>query len=159
MDDDSDDDLKYLLGEIDTQLICTFEEVQEELLKDGLIPDNLLTGNVFSNGQNALHILLKTNLPSYILDYKIDKILKLGVDPRIKDNDGKLCTDGNVNYNQINKKIHLWILTRYPTIWTTDFVRKHVQKIFNLGYQDYYYEVVNHTNKIVIEAMNKYYKK
>ena len=159
MDDDSDDDLKYLLGEINGQLICTFEEIQEELLSDGFIPINVLTGNVFSNGQNALHILLRSKLPIHVLDVLVDRLLHLGVDPRKRNNDGILCTDNNVTYNQIVRKIDFWILTRYPVVWTDDFIRKNIKRIFTLGYQDYYYEIVNKNNKIVIEAMNNYYNK
>jgi hypothetical protein len=157
MEDSDEDDFRYLLGEIDTQRFCNPEEIQEDILKDGLIPMNLLTGNVFSNGQNALHIILKVNLPIHILDVLVDKLLHLGVDPRKRDNDSILCTEGNITYNQIVRKIDFWILTRYPVVWTDDFVRKYIQKIFNLGYKDYYYDVVNQSNKIVLESMKKYY--
>jgi hypothetical protein len=156
---DDEDDLRYLLGEIDTHRFCSPEEIQEELLRDGFIPTNVLTGNVFSNGQNALHILLKERVPIHVLDVLVDKLLHLGVDPRKRDNDGVLCTDGNVTYNQIVRKIDFWILTKYPIVWTDDFIRKNIKRIFTLGYQDYYYEIVNKNNKIVIEAMNNYYNK
>ena len=159
MDDKDDEDFGYLLGEIDTYHFCSPEEIQEELLRDGFIPTNVLTGNVFSNGQNALHILLRSRAPIHVLNLLVDKLLYLGVDPRKRNHDGILCTDNNVTYNQIVRKIDFWILTRYPVVWTDDFIRKNIKRIFTLGYQDYYNEVVNQNNKIVIEAMNKYYKK
>lgn len=159
MEDSDDDDLRYLLGEIDEHRFCSPEEIQEEILKDGMIPMNLLTENVFSNGQNALHILLKASLPIHVLDVLVDRLLYLGVDPRKRDNDGKLCIDGNVTYHQIVRKIDHWILTRYPVVWNIDFVRKNINRIFKLGYQDYYYEIVNEINKVTIEAMKNYDKK
>ena len=158
--DDLDDLLDYLLSPAKEDELKSEEEKQEELLLRGVLPENVLTGNVFSNGQNALHLIMKSSETSFLVEHIVDTLLYLGVDSTSPDNDGKLCTDENLNsihYNLIDK-IYKWQLTRYPVIWTHNFVRKNKYKIKLLNYTSYYREIINSEDERIDLAFEKYYK-
>lgn len=156
------DDLDSLLEEfLKSDEEESKEEAQEKMLLRGILPENVLTGNVFSNGQNALHLIMKSSDSSFLIYHIVHELLLLGVDSTARDYDGKLCTDENVDcihYDLIDK-IYKWQLTRYPVVWNHDFVRKNKHKIKLLNYYDYYREIMDSEEERIDKAFEKYYKK
>jgi hypothetical protein len=156
------DDLDILLYELlKPDVEENEEEVQEKMLLRGVLPENVFTGNVFSNGQNALHLIMKSSESSFLIYHIVQELLLLGVDSTARDNYGNLCTDENVvwiHHNLIDK-IYKWQLTRYPVVWTHDFVRKNKHKIKLLNYYDYYREIMDSEEERIDKAFENYYKK
>ena len=137
------------------------EEKQEKMLLRGILPENIFLGNVFSNGQNALHLIMKSSESSFLIEHIVDKLLYLGVDSTAKDNNGLLCTDEKVawiHYSLIDK-IYKWQLTRYPVIWNHGFVRKNKYKIKLLNYTNYYREIMDSEEERIDRAFESYYNK
>jgi hypothetical protein len=137
----------------------TNEEKQEEMLLKGILPENVFTGAVFSNGQTALHLIMKSSESSFLIYHVVDRLLHLGVDSTIRDNDGILCTDEKIawfHYPLIDK-IYKWQLTRYPIIWNHDFVKKNKHKIKALHYYKYYREIMDSEEDRIEKAFNDYY--
>jgi hypothetical protein len=155
------DDLDLLLVELlDPDEDKKEEDLQEELLLNGILPENVFTGNVFSNGQNALHLIMKSSASSFLIRHIVNKLLYLGVDSTAPDNDGVLCTDEKIawfHYHLINT-IYNWQLTRYPVIWTHDFIRKNKHKIKALNYYKYYREIIDSEEERIDKAFEDYYK-
>lgn len=161
--DEFDQLLEYLLNPIeeDAEDTKTEEEKQEELLLRGILPENVFTGNVFSKGQNALHLIMKSSESSFIIYHIVDALLNLGVDSLARDEDGLLCTDEKVawiHYNLIDK-IYKWQLTRYPTVWTHKFIKDNKHKIKLLNYTNYYREIIESEEDRIDQAFKNYYNK
>jgi hypothetical protein len=151
--------LDYLLDDIDIETESE-EKRQEFMLLSGFLPENVLIENVFSNGQNALHLIMRSNKSSQHIEHIIDYLLKIGVDSFARDNNGLFCTDyevAGIHFNMI-RKIYKWQLTRYPTIWDYEFVNKNYKKISLLDYIDYYQEIINSENKRISKAFKEYYR-
>ena len=151
--------LDYLLDDIDIETESE-EKRQEFILLSGGLPEHVLTGNVFSNGQNALHLIMKSNNSSIRIEPIVDYLLKIGVDSFARDNSGLFCTDYEVAgiHFSVIRKIYKWQLTRYPTVWNQDFVNKNYKKISILDYIDYYQEIMNSENKRISKAFRGYYR-
>ncbi len=151
--------LDYLLDDNDN-IIESEKEKQERILLSGFLPENVITQNVFSNGQNALHLIMKSNKSSQHIESIVDYLLKIGVDSLARDNNGLLCTDyevAGVHFNMI-RKIYKWQLTRYPVVWTPNFVNMNSKKISLLNYIDYYQEIMDSENKRITKSFRKYYR-
>lgn len=156
--DDLDNLLDDLLKENEEK---SEEKKQEKMLLKGILPENTLLGNVFSNGQNALHLIMKSSESSFLIEHIVDILLFLGVDSTAKDNNGLLCTDEKVawiHYSLIDK-IYKWQLTRYPVIWNHDFLKKNKHKIKLLNYTSYYREIMNSEEERIDKAFESYYNK
>jgi hypothetical protein len=157
--DEYDALLDYLLDDIDIETESE-EKRQEFMLLSGVLPENVLIGNLFSDGQNALHLIMKSNKSSKHIENIIDYLLTIGVDSLARDNNGLLCTDyevAGVHFNMI-RKIYKWQLTRYPTVWNYHFVNINYRKISLLNYFDYYEEIIDSENKRISKAFKDYYR-
>jgi hypothetical protein len=151
--------LDYLLDDINIETESE-EQRQENILLSGFLPENVLIGNVFSNGQNALHLIMKSNKSSVHIENIVEYLLKIGVDSFTRDNNGLLCTDyevAGIHFNT-SRKIFKWQLTRYPTVWDHHFIYKNSKKISLLDYIDYYQEIMNSENKRISLAFKQYYR-
>jgi hypothetical protein len=135
-------------------------EKQENILLSGFLPHNLYTENVFSDKQNALHLIMKSNKSSNHIEPIVYYLLTIGVDSFAKDNKGLLCTDYEVAGKHLSliQKIYKWQLTKYPVVWTYKFVNENYKKISLLNYNDYYQEIMTSENKRISKAFKNYYR-
>jgi hypothetical protein len=150
------------LSENDFDLDLTPTEKLISKIRFGDIPENVFLDNSFPDGKTVLHILAESLfLTETELIHASVKMMRLGVDPRIRDNFGKLCTDYRntiikTNYLDV---IYYWILTKYPTIWSKEYYMEHRGKIIMLGYNHHYDDIVKIDNENAYKAMKNYYKK
>lgn len=155
---DDDDILDILLREDDEEEKIETLSEHEILLRLGTIPDDVRLDNSYPGGQTALHIVVRSDLSWIIMEDVVRKLLRLGVDPEVKDKNGLTCTTITYSWSQhyAVKIIELWILTKYPRVWDYNFYKKYKEMIYRSGLYDYCLEITENYNRHCREAMRRF---